>query len=103
AAGLKLRWADALELFDREHRNELDEVRMRQFAADEGLANLRAEAAARGIALLGDMPLYPAFESADVWSHQEIFLLYADQRPRYVAGVPPDYFSATGQLCVNPI
>ena len=48
---------------------------MRQFAVDEGFANLRFEAAARGIALFGDMPLYPAFDSADVWAHQDVFLL----------------------------
>ncbi|HEY6597812.1 MAG TPA: 4-alpha-glucanotransferase, partial [Pseudomonadales bacterium] len=64
---------------------------------------LRREAAARGVLLFGDLPLYPAYESADVWAHPEIFLLDEAQRPRLVAGVPPDYFSATGQLWGNPI
>ncbi len=100
---LRLRASDALEAFDREHRSALDEIAMRQFAADEGFANLRFEAAARGVALFGDLPLYPAFDSADVWAHQDTFQIDANQRPRWVAGVPPDYFSEVGQLWGNPV
>jgi 4-alpha-glucanotransferase len=55
------------------------------------------------VLLFGDLPLYPAYESADVWAHQAFFLLDEAQRPRLVAGVPPDYLSATGQLWGNPI
>jgi 4-alpha-glucanotransferase len=78
-------------------------VRFAQFAIADGFAQLRAEAVARSIRLFGDMPLYPAFESADVWAHQDVFLLDARQRPSCVAGVPPDYFSETGQLWGNPV
>jgi 4-alpha-glucanotransferase len=100
---LRRRDPDALHRFDRKHREALDAIGFGQFAIGDGLARLRAEAAARNVRLFGDMPLYPAFESADVWAHQDIFLLDAHQRPRYVAGVPPDYFSATGQLWGNPV
>jgi 4-alpha-glucanotransferase len=95
--------ADALAAFDRAYAAALEAVRFSQFAISHGFAQLRAEATARNIHLFGDMPLYPAFESADVWSHQEVFLLDTHQRPSCVAGVPPDYFSETGQLWGNPV
>ena len=47
---------------------------------------------------MGDIPIFVAHDSADVWAHPELFLLAADGSPSFVAGVPPDYFSATGQL-----
>jgi 4-alpha-glucanotransferase len=58
---------------------------------------------ARGIRVMGDIPIFVAHDSADVWAHSELFQLRPDGRPRYVAGVPPDYFSATGQLWGNPL
>ncbi len=58
----------------------------------------RRAAAERGIRILGDLPIYPAPDSADVWASQEYFALDADGKPEAVAGVPPDYFSETGQL-----
>ncbi len=100
---LRVRDDRALERFDREHRAELDQLRFGQFAVDRDFAALRRAAGSRGIELFGDMPLYPAFDSADVWAHQDLFLLDEAQQPRYVAGVPPDYFSETGQLWGNPV
>lgn len=64
---------------------------------------LHDAARARGIALLGDVPIYPALDSAEVWAQQPLFMLDEDGRPREVAGVPPDYFSETGQLWGNPL
>ena len=64
---------------------------------------LREAAAARGIALMGDMPIFVAHDSADVWVQRDQFDLHDDGMPRVVAGVPPDYFSATGQLWGNPL
>jgi len=101
--GLRARDPDALMAFDREQTMPLEQVRHSQFAVAHGFAQLRAAAADRDILLFGDMPLYPAFESADVWSNQDAFLLDIYQRPSYVAGVPPDYFSETGQLWGNPV
>jgi 4-alpha-glucanotransferase len=57
----------------------------------------------RGIRFMGDLPIYVAHDSADVWAHPELFYLDAKGRPTVVSGVPPDYFSATGQLWGNPI
>ncbi len=64
---------------------------------------LRAESRARGIGLIGDLPIFVAHESADVWAHPEIFWLDENGRPQFVAGVPPDYFSATGQRWGHPL
>jgi 4-alpha-glucanotransferase len=66
-------------------------------------AAVREAAAARNIRILGDVPIYVAADSADVWSNRELFQLEADGTPTVVAGVPPDYFSATGQRWGNPI
>lgn len=57
----------------------------------------------RGIRLMGDLPIYVAHDSADVWAHRELFQLDETGRPLAVSGVPPDYFSATGQLWGNPL
>jgi 4-alpha-glucanotransferase len=63
---------------------------------------LRHYANARGIAIIGDIPIFVAYDSAEVWSHRELFLLDRRGQPTVVAGVPPDYFSTTGQLWGNP-
>ena len=63
---------------------------------------LRDACRARGIAIMGDLPIFVAHDSADVWASRELFRLDADGSPTVVAGVPPDYFSATGQLWGNP-
>jgi len=65
--------------------------------------SLKAYCHERGIRIMGDLPIYVAHDSADVWSHPDLFCLDKSGRPEKVAGVPPDYFSATGQLWGNPI
>jgi 4-alpha-glucanotransferase len=74
-----------------------------QFLFHRQWDRLRSRAAARGVGLIGDVPIYVAHDSADVWANQEIFQLGADGRPTAVAGVPPDYFSEDGQLWGNPL
>ena len=64
---------------------------------------LRAYAAEQGIGLIGDVPIYVPLDSADVWAGSEYFQLDEQRRPRAVAGVPPDYFTADGQLWGNPL
>ncbi|HET9950780.1 MAG TPA: 4-alpha-glucanotransferase [Candidatus Eisenbacteria bacterium] len=64
---------------------------------------LREAARSRGVAILGDVPIYPAMDSAEVWARRDLFQFGADGLPESVAGVPPDYFSETGQLWGNPL
>ncbi|HVA66995.1 MAG TPA: 4-alpha-glucanotransferase [Elusimicrobiota bacterium] len=66
-------------------------------------SRLRARARELGIGLIGDIPIFAAHDSAEVWAHQDIFQLDGDGMPAAVAGVPPDYFSRTGQLWGNPL
>ena len=80
-----------------------DEARVLQYFFFRQWEAVRRYAVERGIRIMGDLPIYVAHDSADVWSHPELFLLDEHGRPLIVAGVPPDYFSATGQLWGNPI
>jgi 4-alpha-glucanotransferase len=65
--------------------------------------DLKSYCRQRGIKVIGDIPIYVAYDSADVWAHPEVFKLDRAKKPKYVAGVPPDYFSRTGQLWRNPV
>jgi len=83
-----------------------EESAFRQFAQylfRKQWSALKRHAAAQGVGLIGDVPLYVAYDSAEVWSRPEIFRLDAALRPEAVAGVPPDYFSEDGQLWGNPL
>ena len=64
---------------------------------------LKEHARAKGMRMIGDLPFFVSPDSSDVWANPELFLLDEQHRPRFVAGVPPDYFSATGQLWGNPV
>ena len=77
--------------------------RFTQFMFDRQWQSLRAHARRLGIWIVGDMPIYVAHASCDVWANPELFDLDDLGAPRRVAGVPPDYFSATGQLWSNPL
>jgi 4-alpha-glucanotransferase len=74
-----------------------------QFLADRQWQALRRHARERGVGVVGDLPIFVAWDSHDVWASPNQFLLDAGRRPRYVAGVPPDYFSPTGQRWGNPL
>ncbi|MBQ8440568.1 MAG: 4-alpha-glucanotransferase [Clostridia bacterium] len=65
--------------------------------------DLKKYANARGISIIGDIPIYVAYDSSDVWANQELFQLNKQRRPSCVAGVPPDYFCEDGQLWGNPL
>jgi 4-alpha-glucanotransferase len=94
---------EALERARRELARECREVEFAQWLFFEQWADVRRAARERGIRLMGDVPIFVAHDSADVWAHPELFHLGADGRPSLQAGVPPDYFSATGQLWGNPL
>lgn len=66
-------------------------------------AEIKIYANSKGIKIIGDIPIYVSYDSADVWANREMFLLDDDNKPSCVAGVPPDYFCADGQLWGNPI
>jgi 4-alpha-glucanotransferase len=74
-----------------------------QFLFDRQWTAVRNHAAEKDVAVMGDLPIFVALDSADVWTHQELFFLDRRGRPEVVAGVPPDYFSPTGQLWGNPL
>jgi 4-alpha-glucanotransferase len=74
-----------------------------QFFFFQQWETLRKYAHGKGISIVGDIPIFVAADSADVWANQKLFQLNADGTPKFVAGVPPDYFSATGQLWGNPL
>lgn len=84
------------------HAEDLAAIIHEQYACWQQWQALRHYASERGILLFGDMPIFVAYDSADVWAHRERFLLDADGKPTFVTGVPPDYFSATGQRWGNP-
>jgi 4-alpha-glucanotransferase len=81
----------------------IDQVRFAQFLLYRQGARLKKHANARSIRLIGDLPFFVSPDSSDVWANPELFLLDAQNRPRFVAGVPPDYFSSQGQLWGNPV
>ena len=95
--------SDAVKAQILSHHDQLSYYQFMQFEAFTQYAGLKKYANERGIKLIGDAPIYMALDSADVWGHPESFLLNTDKTPVLVAGVPPDYFSATGQLWGNPI
>ncbi len=84
------------------HR-ELEQRRLEQWQFDWQWRRLRSYAAARGVALFGDLPIYVAPDSVATWAQREQFQLDVDGRPAALAGVPPDYFAADGQLWGNPL
>jgi 4-alpha-glucanotransferase len=100
---LAAREPEALERWRGDKSALIERVKVQQFFFFEQWAALRARCHGDGIRLFGDVPIFVAHDSADVWAHRELFRLKKDGRPEAVAGVPPDYFSATGQLWGNPI
>ena len=81
----------------------IDQIRLAQFGLFRQWARLKNYAHDKGICLIGDLPFFVSPDSSDVWVNPEFFLLDEQRRPRFVAGVPPDYFSAQGQLWGNPV
>lgn len=102
-AGLAQRSPVALARFDRTHGRELLQEGLLQWHLQLQWQDLRGHARQCGVALFGDMPFYVAHDSADVWSHPWLFSLAGEGALHEQSGVPPDYFSATGQLWGTPV
>jgi 4-alpha-glucanotransferase len=81
----------------------IDGIRIEQFLFDRQFRRLREHCRSLGIGLIGDIPIFVAHDSADVWANRNLYHLDEKGQPTVVAGVPPDYFSATGQRWGNPI
>ncbi len=101
--GLKNRDAKELKKFERAYKDRVLFYQFIQFVAKEQWLNLKKYANKKGIEILGDMPLYVALDSVDVWKNKNLFKLDQNLMPKKVAGVPPDYFCADGQLWGNPV
>ncbi len=100
---LKLRKPEALEKARREFDDASFAEKFYQFAFFRQWSALRKYANENGVKIVGDVPIFVALDSADVWCNPQEFKLNANGSPQVVAGVPPDYFSKTGQLWGNPI
>jgi 4-alpha-glucanotransferase len=87
----------------RELANQIELARFAQFLLARQADRLERHAHDRGVRLIGDLPFFVSPDSSDVWANPDLFLLGKDHRPAVVAGVPPDYFSADGQLWGNPV
>ena len=94
---------EALELARTQLEADIEAQKFYQFLFFRQWFTLKADCNNRGINLVGDIPIFVAHDSADVWTNPDQFKLNADGSPIVVAGVPPDYFSATGQLWGNPL
>lgn len=94
---------EALEAFAREAAESVRFHEFVQYVFYEQWKALRESCARRDVKLIGDIPIFVAHDSADVWARPDLFFLDAEGRPKFVAGVPPDYFSETGQLWGNPL
>jgi 4-alpha-glucanotransferase len=97
------REAGALEAWRREHRREIEFIEFCQMLFFRQWSGLHQVAAGSGVEIFGDLPIFVARDSADVWARPELFRLDDRLSPTVVAGVPPDYFSSTGQLWGNPL
>ena len=99
----RLRDQAALKAFAKENAESIERHKFRQFVFFSQWNNVHSYAKSKGIQIIGDAPIFVSFDSADAWSHPELFLFDQDRKPTFVAGVPPDYFSPTGQLWGNPL
>ena len=100
---LQLREDNALASYYTLFKEQIDYSRFLQYLFFGQWFALKTYANQKGVSIFGDIPLYVAYNSSDVWSNQSLFLLDEKREPTLVGGVPPDYFSETGQLWGNPL
>ena len=93
----------AMQKLRESKREAIEHIKIIQFLFEHQWQTLKQYAGGKGIRLFGDMPIYIALDSADAWANPELLLIDRNGRPSHVAGVPPDYFSADGQLWGNPL
>ena len=103
AEDIRLRWKWAMDYYREDLYYDIEFQQYMQFKFHEQWMKLKAYANENGIKIIGDIPIYVAFDSADTWAHPDLFQLDENNTPKAVAGCPPDGFSATGQLWGNPL
>jgi 4-alpha-glucanotransferase len=103
APAVRARKPEALTESRKELASEMSRHAFRQWLFFRQWQGLREYAHQKGVKIIGDIPIFVAYDSADAWSHPELFYFDSAGRPTVVAGVPPDYFSPTGQLWGNPL
>ncbi len=101
--GAKNRDPSVLQWYRGEQAEEIAFQHFLQYIFENQWARLKDYATKKGIAFIGDVPIYVPMDSCETWQHRQLFQLDADGRPTLVAGVPPDYFTALGQLWGNPV
>ncbi len=100
---LRTRNQPALEEFRASHAREIESIVFRQFLFSRQWQAVRKYANSKNIRIIGDIPIFVAYDSSDAWANRELFYIDPSGQPTVVAGVPPDYFSPTGQLWGNPL
>ena len=103
AEDIRLRWSNAMDYYRRELYYEIEFYSYLQFVFMKQWKKLKNYANINGIEIIGDIPIYVAFDSADAWANPELFQFDSENLPTAVAGCPPDGFSAVGQLWGNPL
>ena len=103
AEDIRLRWSNAMDYYRRELYYEIEFYSYLQFVFMKQWKKLKNYANINGIEIIGDIPIYVAFDSADAWANPELFQFDAETLPTALAGCPPDGFSADGQLWGNPL
>ncbi len=101
--GLRKRDKKSLEKFQAKNKPLIESHMFKQFLFFTQWTDLKKYANDHGIEIIGDIPIFISFDSSDAWSNPDLFYFDEDLKPTVVAGVPPDYFSATGQLWGNPL
>ena len=102
-ADLRSHKLEALKVFKSNNQDAVEKHKLRQYLFHLQWTTLHEYAASKDIQIIGDIPIFVAYDSADAWAHPELFYLDNTGKPTVVAGVPPDYFSPTGQLWGNPL
>jgi len=100
---LRNRELNALNSFSEKHNLLIEKHKFRQFIFFSQWKRVKDYAARKEIQIIGDIPIFIAYDSADAWTNPELFYIGKNSKPTRVAGVPPDYFSPTGQLWGNPL
>ena len=100
---LAMREKDAIEAAKRAHQEDIDFYCFVQYCFYTQWASLKAYANEKGVRIIGDIPIYAAYDSAEVWAQPQLFQLDSEKKPVAVAGCPPDCFAVTGQLWGNPL